>query len=319
MTLGEHLEELRSRLIRVIAAVIVATVFCFLFRSQTLGFLVWQIFAVLRIHGQEATLNYLSPTEPLILDLKIAVILGMIISAPYGLIQIWGFIAAGLYAHERRWVNRFAPASVILFFVGALFFVIVVFPVMLGFLISYRQEIPDIGRYMPQVVLPGAPTPVTPDDRPFAGEPPLPAFQEDPADPPEGVPWLNTLDRELRIRFGDKIYTVAHLKEGATRNRLEATLRISEFIVLELQMAAAFGLGFQVPVIIAFLAAVGIVESRVMGQYRRHVWLIMAVGAAMITPPDVISMILLLVPMGLLFEVGLVVARFIERERTTET
>ncbi|HON68712.1 MAG TPA: twin-arginine translocase subunit TatC, partial [Phycisphaerae bacterium] len=80
--------------------------------------------------------------------------------------------------------------------------------------------------------------------------------------------------------------------------------------------AAAFGIGFQVPVVVAFLAVLGIFSADEMARFRRHVILIMAIAAAVFTPsPDPFSMMLLLLPMVGLFEAGLFVARRIERSR----
>ncbi len=317
MTLGEHLEELRSRLIRIIVAIFIAMVVAFIFIDKILGFLVWQVYAILRIQGYEPAMTYLNPTEPFVLDLKVSMIVGAIIAAPYCLAQLWAFVAAGLYPHERKWVHRFAPASVILFFAGGIFFIVVVFPAMLDFLISYRQGVPDLN--MPGWLTGGGPEALpSPGSSAWPTTQPFPSFAEDPADAPQGKPWVNLTEHELRVRFGQKTYRLSHFEEVAQRNRLVPELRYSEFIVLELQMAAAFGIGFQVPVVIAFLAVVGIFSAAEMASVRRYVYFVMSIGAAVITPsPDVVSMLLLLVPMVVLFEGGLIVARFIERDRQT--
>ncbi|UCD30431.1 MAG: twin-arginine translocase subunit TatC [Planctomycetota bacterium] len=85
-----------------------------------------------------------------------------------------------------------------------------------------------------------------------------------------------------------------------------------------LHLAAAFGIGFQVPVVVAFLASLGIATAGDMARLRRYVWFGMAILSAFITPPDVTSMLFLLLPMALLFEVGLIVAKFIEKSRSVE-
>ncbi len=139
MTLGEHLEELRSRMIRALVGLAVGTVICFGFISQIVAFLNKPVYDALRAHGLEPEVIVLHPAEQLITDLKVAIIVGLICSAPYRLTQIWGFIAAGLYPTERRWVNRFAPISITLFFVGAFFELIVVGPFILHFMVGYRD------------------------------------------------------------------------------------------------------------------------------------------------------------------------------------
>jgi sec-independent protein translocase protein TatC len=70
-----------------------------------------------------------------------------------------------------------------------------------------------------------------------------------------------------------------------------------------------------VPVVVAFVAMIGVASAAQMGTMRRYVWFGMAIVAAIVTPPDVGSMLFLLVPMALLYEVGLIAARFLERER----
>ena len=126
---------------------------------------------------------------------------------------------------------------------------------------------------------------------------------------------LRKLGEVLRTRIGDRTYVVGQLKE-ANKNRLTPMIRIQEYLIFMLQMAAAFGLGFQVPVVVAVLATLGIASSKTMGRVRKYVWFGIAVGAAVITPsPDVTSMLLLFVPMVLLYEAGLLAARLIERER----
>lgn len=315
MTLGEHLEELRSRLIRAIVGLAVGAILCWIFIDQVVGFLVAPMFAVLRQNNIEVRMVSLNPAENLLTFLKVALIVGFILSAPYSLTQIWGFVAAGLYAHERGWVRRFAPASIILFFAGAAFLLIIVLPLLLNFLVLFGNSLPDAG-LAPQwllgkheVMKPVETQPAWPTTQPMAH------YAEDPQHPPECVPWVNLPKHEIRMKVGQTVYSVAHLTEVQQRNRIEPMMRISEYIVFALHLAAAFGIGFQVPVVVSFVAVLGIASAAEMGKLRRYIWFGMAIGAAFITPPDVASMLMLLGPMALLFEAGLIVARVIERRR----
>ena len=328
MTLGEHLEELRSRLIRAIAALLVGAIVCWVFRGYIVAFITWPIFQILADADVPANLNYLSPPERFVTDLKVSVIVGLIVSAPYSLTQIWGFVAAGLYPNERKWVNRFAPVSIGLFFTGAAFLLLVVSPMLLKFfLLNYGDELPDVGRFMPKFLMRGErpeSLELDPSAHDVVWPTSMPAFEEDPPldddtiePPPESSPWIHLPKREIRMRVGKEIYTVGHLRRvtAGKSNRVVPEMRYGETILFILHLAAAFGIGFQVPVVVTFLALVGIVEARVMGRSRRHIWFGMAVGAAMLTPPDIFSQLFLLVPMALLFEVGLFAARIIERRR----
>jgi len=315
MTLGEHLEELRTRVIRALVALAVGAVLCYIFIDPIMGFLTSPVFAVYRQHGIEPAMLALNPAEPFMTDLKVAIIVGFILSAPYSLWQIWAFIAAGLYMHERKWVYRFAPTSIALFFAGAFFLLFVVSPLLLDFLLSYRQTLPN---YQTTSWLLGK-IPSIKENQPQATWPttqPMMSVEKDPAEPPEGVPWINLQDRDLRIHYGDKTYTIGHLMETSNQNRLNPMMRLSEYIIFILQLAAAFGLSFQVPVAGAFVATLGIASAAQMAGLRRYIWFTMAIAAAVVTPTtDVTSLCLLLVPMMGLLEIGLLAARLIERGR----
>jgi len=319
MTLGEHLEELRSRMIRALVGLAVGAAICFGLIEYIMAFLTSMMYATLRAQGQEAVMIQIHPAEQFMIELKVALIIGLMISAPYSLTQIWGFVAAGLYPKERRWVNRFAPVSIALFFVGALFFVVVASPLLLSFLISYRTSYPDLSRYLPSFLVPYANVRAIASPNEPGGYWPttqqVASFDHDPKDPLQGVPWLNRTQRELRIHYGANTYTLSHLQEVVEGNVIKPEIRIGEFIPFMLQLAAAFGIGFQVPVVVAFLAATGIAQTKDMARLRRHVYFVMAIVAAVVTPPDPGSMLMLLGPMIGLFEIGLFAGRGIERKR----
>jgi len=315
MTLGEHLEELRSRLIRAILAIVIGAGVCYLFIDLVQGFLLWPVFEMLKRHGYSKEMTYLNPAEPFITDLKVAAIVGVILSAPYSLVQIWGFIAAGLYPHERKWVRRFVPASIGLFFTGVAFLLIIVSPLLLHFFLSYKTELPDVGRFMPGWLLPGTEPPamsVTDEEFDWPSDQGIPSVLEDPDDPPEGQPWLNRTKHQIRIRFGETNYDWGDLRPETDGNILTPAMRLAELIPLILRLAAAFGLGFQVPVVVVFLVVIGVTDAKEMAGLRRYVWFGMSIGAAVITPPDMASMLFLLLPMALLYEVGLLCARTLQ-------
>lgn len=324
MTLGEHLEELRTRMLRSVVALLVGAVVCYLFIDYIEGFLTAALYGVLRKHGYAPDMMYTGVAETFITDFQLALILGFILTAPYILTQLWGFVAAGLYPRERVWVRRFVPVSITLFFVGALFFLLVVTPLFLEFFVSYKKELPDMTPYLGWLA-PEAPEPLA-TSRPAVEwpqtnvtAPPIPTFAKDPVNPPEGMYWLNETEHEIRIRFGEKTYSLDRLKETGHRNRITPMITIQDYMIFILEMAAAFGGGFQVPVIVALLATIGIFTAADMARMRRYVWFGIAVFAAFITPsPDAATMLLLYVPMAALFEGGLVAARFIERERRKE-
>ncbi|MHC4545228.1 MAG: twin-arginine translocase subunit TatC [Planctomycetota bacterium] len=76
--------------------------------------------------------------------IKIALISGLLLSSPWVFYQLWMFVAAGLYPHEKKYVNIAAPFSAILFVCGAVFFIVVVAPLTLGFLVKFNEKILDV-------------------------------------------------------------------------------------------------------------------------------------------------------------------------------
>jgi len=319
MTLGEHLEELRSRAIKLLIGLLAGFIICFTWRNRLMQLLLGPTFAVLRKHGLGAELVALDPMEPFMTTLRTAAILGFILSAPYGLYQIWAFVAAGLYKHERRFVNRFIPVSITLFMSGSMFFLVIVMPIMLNFLIGFMETVPsfDPGSMLfGDRLVPSKPPIVSSRPAvPYPNTPGIPVLDTTPDTIPDGFVWIDAKTRELKIHAGNETLVVV-TKPETTMNTIKPTFSMRNTIDFTLQMAASFGIGFQVPVVVAFLATVGIASSEKMAKSRRMVWFVMSIAAALVTPsPDPGTMLLLLVPMILLFEAGLLAARTIEKRK----
>ncbi len=321
MTLGEHLEELRSRLIKLLIGLAVGAGVCFYWRDRLMQILLGPTFSVLRRKGLAPELVALDPLEPFMTTLKVSILIGFILSAPWGLYQIWAFVAAGLYKRERRFVQQFIPVSIVLFMTGALFFLFVVMPMMLFFLIGFMEAVPAFDpasifgdRLIPRIA-PIAASSVT--TQPILTSS-IPTLDHDPVDPPSGAMWLDRETHEIRIRVGNETRVLAS-RSAERQNTIRPNWTLRETIQLTLEMAAAFGIGFQVPVVVAFLATVGIFSAAQMAKSRRMVWFVMAIASSIVTPsPDPGTMMLLLVPMCTLFEGGLLAARLIEKRRARE-
>ena len=132
MTLSEHLEELRRRVWRSVLAVLAGTVIAFVFNTR-----IWDLaLAPLREAGATGDLTPLSPLDGFVQPFKLAFIVALVVTSPFVLWQMWGFVAAGLYPHEKRAVRVFFPISVALFAAGLAMAFRVVLPVGLRFLIS---------------------------------------------------------------------------------------------------------------------------------------------------------------------------------------
>ncbi len=142
MTVGEHLEELRKRVFRAVLYLAGALVLCFFFNDRILGFVLRQPWEVLRELGHASpVLPVLSPTEMFFTWLKVAFAAALLLSSPFVARELWGFVAAGLYPHERKWVRIFAPISYLLFVGGVAFLYFLVLPAALRFLYSFGFDI----------------------------------------------------------------------------------------------------------------------------------------------------------------------------------
>lgn len=138
MSLGDHLEELRARLFYALAGVVICAVACLFFGSWIIAFIEKPYIAVM---GAEARLQTLAPADGFVSYMKISLIAGLIISSPWAFYHLWMFIAAGLYRHEKKYVRMAAPFCAALFIAGALFFIFVVAPLTLGFLVKFNKSV----------------------------------------------------------------------------------------------------------------------------------------------------------------------------------
>ena len=102
---------------------------------------------------------------------------------------------------------------------------------------------------------------------------------------------------------------------GFATESLQPMITINDYFSFAMQVTLMFGLVFETPLVILVLAWVGILPVRVLRRYRRHAIAVMAIVSAVLTPADVVSMLLMLVPLYLLFEISVVLAGVIERRR----
>ncbi|MBI3998069.1 MAG: twin-arginine translocase subunit TatC [Armatimonadetes bacterium] len=132
LTIVEHLEELRTRLLKSFAALGVGSVIGWLFVDRVLDFLIRQL--------QVDHVVFFAPAEALFIRLKIALLIGVFIGAPVILYQLWSFIAVGLTHAEQRVVMGLLPPSLVLFAAGGAFGLFVIMPVGVKVLLSYQTE-----------------------------------------------------------------------------------------------------------------------------------------------------------------------------------
>lgn len=170
MSLVEHLTELRKRLLWCVFALFVGMGVAWHFAEPILAFLerpltghtylvavkddiyeamksrfpaMYQRYKLAEhqadSHPEDRKLNYTAPLEPFFVQIKISMIAGAVLALPVILYQLWGFIAPGLTARERRLAAPFITAGTVSFIVGAMFFLLIIWPVIINFSLSYES------------------------------------------------------------------------------------------------------------------------------------------------------------------------------------
>lgn len=135
MSFLQHLEELRSRLIRAVIAIITGFVICIAFGERMFSILAAPITKLL---PKDSTLVFTSLQDPFFVYLKVAFIAGIFLALPYVLYQLWLFIYPGLLETERRLSVPFIVTATLLFYLGAAFAYFVVFPAAFQFFLGYQ-------------------------------------------------------------------------------------------------------------------------------------------------------------------------------------
>jgi sec-independent protein translocase protein TatC len=162
---------------------------------------------------------------------------GLLLASPVIFLQIWRFLAPGLYQHEKKVLLPFALISCFCFLGGAAFGYFVVFPPAFRFLIGYSSLVLD----------------------------PMPA--------------------------------------------------VSEYFSLALQLLLAFGVIFELPVFMVFLAKIGTVNAEFLSKHRKYAVLIAFIIAAVLTPtPDVVNQLLMAGPLLILYEISIVAVRIFAKK-----
>ncbi len=133
MSLGDHLEELRSRLLYALAGLAIGAILGLFFGRYIIAFVRLPYVSVM---GEGANLQTLAPAEGFTSYIKISLVAGLLVSSPWVFYHIWMFVAAGLYPKERKYVYIAAPFSAALFVCGAVFFLVIVAPLALSFFLK---------------------------------------------------------------------------------------------------------------------------------------------------------------------------------------
>ena len=145
MSFLDHLDELRRRIIYAASSIAVGFVAAFFFIDEIFNFIMRPLQQMLPPGG---TLIYTDPTEAFLLYIKIALIFGLMLASPVVMLQVWLFVAPGLYTNEKKWAIPFVLMSSFFFVTGAAFSHYVAFPLTWRFFVGFTT---DILTFMPRI------------------------------------------------------------------------------------------------------------------------------------------------------------------------
>jgi len=307
MTIGEHLEELRKRLVYGLLGFGIVLI---VFMIPSVGFRAMDILCKPLTDGLKA--HHLPPqvfakglTEGFMTYLQISIVAGLVFAGPWLIYQMWLFISAGLYPHERKAVTRYIPLSLSLFVAGVVFVYFVVLPLTVSFFLAFNAEMPNptIGHVELQGVKGLA----------------IPVFDGDPADKSSPALWFNNLDQQLKIRLppiDDKTPGELRVLQFNSGNLLVSQITLDDYIGFVFTFMLVFGIAFQLPLVLLALVSVGIIDTAILRKHRKIVWFIMTIVAAVMAPGDIVtSMLALLIPLVFLYEFGIWLADWGEKKR----
>lgn len=294
MSVGEHLEELRHRMILGLSVFFVAFLVLFYFGDQVAAYFCRPLLLALKARNLPTYMYDQELGGSFMVSLQMSLISAAAIAGPWMVYQLWLFIAAGLYPHERKYVTRVTPLSILLTITGLLFVYFVVLPFTIGFFLDWTttMKLPEMG---------GNPTITKLEPPPFN----VPIYYGDPAVSAvkNGDMWFNEVTGKLNLVVNGAIRSIPF----APTSLVVPQYNLKDYVNLVVMMLLVFGVAFQLPLVVAAVVKVGIVEADQLRSARKMVYFIMLIAASVITPGDVITATLALVgPLILLYEFGIV-------------
>lgn len=306
MPLGDHLEDLRKRVVFALLGLVPILVGSLLIGRTVLDLLIEPVQAAMIRSGLSAAIQATSPLETFYAYLRVSIVLTLLVGSPWVIWHLWQFIRPGLYKRERRFVNLLVPISGLLTLSSVLFLYYVIMPVILAFFIRFGGSVGvnDVR---------SAPVPA---DVTMAT---IPVLDADPETPNVGEQWINTSLNQLRVcvgRDGDEALVVAsQLVRGYG---IQQQYRVAEYIKLFLQLALAFAVGFQTPVVVLLLGWAGLIDRKTLSRYRKQAVMGAAVAGMLLTPADPLSMLLMAAPLYVLYELGMLLLIVMPADRVAK-
>jgi sec-independent protein translocase protein TatC len=269
-------------------------VVCLVFGERVVSFFCAPLYRSLHKHGINPQVYYKEVTEGFIVYMQISLICAAVIAGPWLIYHVWAFVRSGLYPKERKTVTKYIPFSIVLLISGMLFLYYFILPISLDFLIGFSASIPISGMANAPIVERSADAP-----RMI-----IPSYKGDPKDPAENEIWLDTEQKSLKA-YVDKHVVIVPF---APRSLLAPMITLADYVDLVLRWLIIFGLSFQMPLVILSIARIGLVDIPTLKKYRKIVYFIITVISAVVVPDVVTGMIAMMVPMALLYELGIFLA-----------
>ena len=241
-----HLVELRKRLINSFIFLFIFFIGSYFFSEHLYGFLVEPYAKAVKESGIERRLIFTALQETFLTYLKVSFFAAFFVTCPYILIQIWKFIAPGLYKHEKKAIVPYLILTPILFFLGGMLVYYLIMPLAIKFFLSFEST--------------GVST---------------------------GLP-------------------------------IQLEAKVNEYLSLVMKLIFAFGISFQLPVVLSLLARVGIVNAKFLKDRRKYVVVMIFAAAAILTPPDPITQIGLAIPLLILYELSIFSVKIIEKKNNID-
>ena len=237
-----HLVELRARLLNSLIFILIVFIISYIFAEQIYNFLVEPYSNAVKNDQISRRLIFTALHETFITYIKVAFFTAIFLGSPILLIQIYKFIAPGLYKNKKKTILPYLISTPILFLLGGLLVYYLVMPLAIKFFLSF-----------------------------------------------ETLGSSSTLPIQLEAK-------------------------VNEYLSLIMRLIFAFGISFQLPILLNLLARIGVVNSEYLRTRRRYVIVIIFALAAILTPPDPITQVGLAIPLLLLYELSILTVKFTEKK-----